>query len=163
AGGRGDDGAAPGRRDERAGGDAERGAAEGAGDRGAVLTGVAMSEHDWVSAGNPFALVEMLHDRASERKRQLLACAVCRKLWRFLSGYEQAKDGIAVAESHADGLANAKALMQAHDRIAALRNRLSATRGSQYNYHHYQALDCVALACSPPTSQCVTLSREEDL
>jgi hypothetical protein len=121
-----------------------------------------MSEHDWVSAGNPFALVDMLHDRATERKRQLLACALCRRFWRFLSGYEQAKDGIAVAERHADGLADAKALMQAHDRIAALRNRLSATRGSQY-HDHYQALDCVALACSPPTSQRVTLSRGGDL
>src|SRR4051812_41743393 len=58
----------------------------------------------WWTEANPRALQEYLreHHLLSPRKDRLIACACCRRAWRFLSD-ERSRRAVEVAERFADG------------------------------------------------------------
>lgn len=73
-----------------------------------------MTEAEWLDKPQPFALIEFFRSRVSERRRRLLACACCRRVWDLL-GQDSIRHSIELAESYADGAIRAAELHAAHD------------------------------------------------
>jgi hypothetical protein len=62
-----------------------------------------MTEEDWVTTADPFAMLDSLRGWSTDRKMRLFACACCLQVYQSLvfgPGY----DAVLVAERHADGL-----------------------------------------------------------
>src|SRR4051794_39821103 len=67
-----------------------------------------MTEQEWLACSDPQKMLEYLHDKASERKLRLFACACCRRLWHCLRA--PSRRAVEVAEQYADGLASSAEL-----------------------------------------------------
>src|SRR4051794_3649850 len=97
-----------------------------------------MSEHDWVTSGNPDVMLAMADGVASDRKLRLFVCAAARAFWPLLEGHPEFVAGIEAAERYVDGLADVEALLRAHEQVWAVRGAIT--------HRHTRA---VAYACSP--------------
>jgi hypothetical protein len=64
-----------------------------------------VSEHDWVTSGNPKAMLGMATGVARARKLRLLVCAFARAFWPLLEGRRSLCEGIETAEREAETLA----------------------------------------------------------
>jgi hypothetical protein len=66
-----------------------------------------VTESDWLTSTDPFAMLSFLRDRGpvSERKHRLFAVACCRRVWRIILDLRYRRV-VEVAELYADGLVN---------------------------------------------------------
>jgi hypothetical protein len=72
-----------------------------------------MTRADWLTCGDPAAMLHFLRDRASDRKLRLFAVAWGRDVWRLLPD-ERSRDAVLTAERYADGAATVADLVAAH-------------------------------------------------
>lgn len=63
-----------------------------------------MDESEWLSFQDPLAMLQLLADKLSPRKRQLFACACVRRVWEQVSD-ATCRRAVEVAERYGDGLA----------------------------------------------------------
>ncbi len=68
-----------------------------------------MTPSTWATCTTPARMLDFLRGRASGRKLRLFACACCRSVLPLLAD-EESRSVVAVAERHADGLADADTL-----------------------------------------------------
>jgi hypothetical protein len=61
-----------------------------------------VTETDWLACTDPMPMVGFVLSKASDRKFRLLSVAACRHVWGLLED-ERSRQGIEVAELHADG------------------------------------------------------------
>jgi hypothetical protein len=61
-----------------------------------------MTEAEWRSCTDPAEMLAILHNRASERKLRLFACACCRNVWHLIDN-PYCRAAVCVAEEFADG------------------------------------------------------------
>lgn len=91
-----------------------------------------MTEAEWLDSDNSPLMLEYLHDRVSDRKLRLFACACARRLWPLLTN-EQGRQAIEVAERFANGRATKSDLEKAWTGAEAARvtaqNVARSTRG----------------------------------
>lgn len=80
-----------------------------------------MTERGWLTATDPVAMLDFLHDKASARKLRLFAVAYCRLSWNLLTD-ERSRMAVEVAERYADDLAGEPALAAAR-MVAELAHR----------------------------------------
>ena len=110
-----------------------------------------MSEHNWVTTGNPELILEFLRGGASERKLRLFACACCRSFWPLVHDVPAVAAGIEVAARYADDLTGTAALTRAHARLRDVRDRaysVALINGMRpQDRDRLAALVCAALAC----------------
>jgi hypothetical protein len=64
-----------------------------------------MTEAQWLTATDPFELLDSVEAYTTERKTRLFADACCRRLARFLAT-ERSRNAIEVSDLYADGLAS---------------------------------------------------------
>jgi hypothetical protein len=81
-----------------------------------------MTESDWFESIYPDQMLTYLGDRASPRKRCLLACACVRRIWSLL-GDDRLHKAVKIAERFADGQVSAKALKKARRLTIRLRKK----------------------------------------
>lgn len=75
-----------------------------------------MSVSQWLTCGDPGTMLEVLGRDASARKQRLFACACCRRTAELFPD-ATGRAAVAVAERFADGLASAKELTDANQRV----------------------------------------------
>jgi hypothetical protein len=63
-----------------------------------------MTEADWLTSREPGKMVKFLNPQASDRKKRLVACAACRRVWHLFTD-ERCREAIRIAELFADGQA----------------------------------------------------------
>jgi len=68
-----------------------------------------MTEAEWLAARRPNRMFAHLHDKASDRRKHLFACACCRRHWPLLAD-PRSRRAIQVVESFADGLTSVRGL-----------------------------------------------------
>jgi hypothetical protein len=73
-----------------------------------------MTEQEWLAATDPWTMVEVLRDKASERKLRLFACGCVRRHWHALT-HAQSRQAIEISEQYADGLVPDEARHDAWD------------------------------------------------
>src|SRR4051812_13569039 len=62
-----------------------------------------MTEAEWLSCGDPDAMLVFLQDKGLDRKLRLFSCACCRRVWHLL-GKGASRTAVETAERFADGL-----------------------------------------------------------
>ncbi|VTR98685.1 hypothetical protein [Tuwongella immobilis] len=62
-----------------------------------------MTEAEWLGAPHLYTLIRLIEEKASERRRRLLACACCRRTWNLLPD-DFIRDILELAEQYADGM-----------------------------------------------------------
>jgi hypothetical protein len=72
-----------------------------------------MTEADWLTSGDPEAMLAHLQGRLGDRKLRLFACACCRRVWHLVTD-EACCQAILLAERFADDLAGMGELETAH-------------------------------------------------
>ncbi len=75
-----------------------------------------MTEPQWLACDDPGTMLDVLGKDASARKLRLFACACCRRTAELLPD-ATGRAAVAVAERFADGLASAKELTEANQRV----------------------------------------------
>ena len=70
-----------------------------------------MTEHEWLNAVDPRAMLEFLQTNGSDRKLRLFAVACSRRVWGMID--ELGRAAVETAERFADGLASAEELRAA--------------------------------------------------
>src|SRR5262245_45504604 len=103
------------------------------------------AEHNWVSAGNPVAILDLLGGRASDRKRRLFACAAPRALGPLIEERQDRRIGLVIAVRYADAIADSDELNVARERIEALRGRMSRAEGGLFVARAAAILACGSL------------------
>jgi hypothetical protein len=73
-----------------------------------------MTEADWLTGADPAAMLRFVWDRASGRKRRLLACGCCRLHWDRV-GHPASRLAVEVAELYADRQADPDSLRGAFE------------------------------------------------
>ncbi len=74
-----------------------------------------MTEAEWLACTDPTPMLEeFLHDKASNRKLRLFACACVRQGWHLLTD-ERSRQSVVIAEHHADGSVDDAELNRACD------------------------------------------------
>jgi biotin carboxyl carrier protein len=68
-----------------------------------------MDEEQWLACDNHRVMMHFLHDKASDRKRRLFACACVRRVWGDLAD-DAGRKGIEAAEDFVDGLLDRQSL-----------------------------------------------------
>jgi hypothetical protein len=63
-----------------------------------------MNEAQWLACDDPERMLQIVRDRASERKLRLFACACCRRIWHLL--HPNSRRAIEVMERYVDGQAS---------------------------------------------------------
>jgi hypothetical protein len=61
-----------------------------------------MTEAEWLDKPDDYYSIQFFNNRVSERRRRLLACACCRRVWDLLP-QDSIRKCIVLAESYADG------------------------------------------------------------
>jgi hypothetical protein len=61
-----------------------------------------MQEADWIGSHNPVSMLEYVHDRVSDRKLRLFACACCRMIWDLMTD-QRCRLAVEMAEEYVDG------------------------------------------------------------
>src|SRR4051812_20006124 len=81
-----------------------------------------MTSHDWQRTKNPDAMLICLSKGTrSDRKLRLFAAACCRQIWNALR--KPARDGVALVERFADGLATETERLALADQLQRMMNR----------------------------------------
>ncbi|HZV05209.1 MAG TPA: hypothetical protein VE999_09020 [Gemmataceae bacterium] len=73
-----------------------------------------MTEAEWLACTDSFDMLLFLHEKASDRKLRLFACAYVREGWHLLAD-ERSRRSVEIAEQHADGLSDDASLDRACD------------------------------------------------
>jgi hypothetical protein len=121
--------------------------------------GSIVTESDWLSCTAPWKMVHYTRKRSSDRKRRLVLCACCRRLWRSRTVpwmTEPCRRAIEVAERFADGLAGPDELAE------ACRAADSARGGNGARGIDVDARRMTADACRPTVEAAPALSGEQD-
>src|SRR4051812_25179663 len=117
-----------------------------------------MNEAEWPACEDPQPMLAYLSQRASGRKRSLLACACCRRNWKHL------RDGrctaaVETVERAADGLASADDVEQANVDVAAVYDLIWSDASEQrWWYVRERATAAVLGACARPLGDLSLLS-----
>jgi hypothetical protein len=70
-----------------------------------------VDERDWLNATDPRAMLEVVRDKASDRRLRLFGCACVRRLWDLLLE-EQSRRLVEVGELYADGFVDEQELSE---------------------------------------------------
>jgi hypothetical protein len=81
-----------------------------------------MTEHEWQSSTEPYAMLGHLGRKASKRKRRLFGVACCQRVWHLIAD-EASRDAVRVAELHVDGLASEKTLSESREKARTVVKR----------------------------------------
>jgi hypothetical protein len=76
-----------------------------------VVEGNDVTEAEWLAARRPNRMFAYLHEKATDRKKHLFACARCRRHWPLLAD-PRSQRAIEVVESFADGRTSARGLKE---------------------------------------------------
>ena len=95
-----------------------------------------MRKETWTRTNDVDRMIRFLVARTAERKLRLIACAACRRVWRFMAD-ERSQEAVVVAEKFADGLVSREQLVRAYDGAVAA----FASEGGQS-----QSVSCAAAA-----------------
>jgi hypothetical protein len=68
-----------------------------------------MIEAGWLTATDPWPMLDLLAGKVSERRLRLLACACCRRTWHLLAD-GRSRNAVETSERFADGLTSREAL-----------------------------------------------------
>src|SRR5262245_49681236 len=79
---------------------------------GEVAEGEAMTEAEWLECTDPQSMLNLLQERASERKFRLFSCACVRRTWRQLRE-QRSRNATEVIERYADSQVTLEELDQA--------------------------------------------------
>jgi hypothetical protein len=71
-----------------------------------------MTEDEWLASDNPEPLLWHARRRANARKRRLVGCACCRRVWHLV-GDRRSRQAVEAGESFADGQIDRKQLARA--------------------------------------------------
>jgi hypothetical protein len=95
-----------------------------------------VDEAKWLTCEDPGLMLTFLHDKGSERKVRLLACASCRAMWSLIKARDS-RTAIDVAERFADRLAHEGGLSRAYAgaRSVARKTSSNALRTGDLNLH----------------------------
>jgi hypothetical protein len=96
-----------------------------------------MTEAEWLSCTDPRPLLDELAGRSSSRKRRLLVCACCRRVWDLLTD-PRSKQAVELAERYADGLARRAALVKGQREAHAAYQRARKSHGPD-SFRHFGA------------------------
>ena len=89
-----------------------------------------MDERTWQKANNPRRMLQYLAGWASERKRRLLACACCRRIWPLLPD-ARSRRIVEIVEHFAAGLTTVDEFRQAQHEAALCANEAERKRGNR--------------------------------
>jgi hypothetical protein len=89
---------------------------------------VVVTESEWVACSKLEPMLMFLHERVSDRKFRLFACACCRRVWDAL-GDETNRAAVEVTERFCDGSASDEERRAASDRAWALYEKRSEGSG----------------------------------
>jgi hypothetical protein len=99
-----------------------------------------MTEQEWLACTDLDMMLRHLIGKAGPRKKRLLACACCRRVWHLLPD-ERGRRAVAVAERYADGEASRTELAQAgrdataaHAEAHRLYQEATGPVGSTYSF-----------------------------
>jgi hypothetical protein len=84
------------------------------GDTGTHAVTLQPCPQDWASFTEPETMLALVHERTSERKLRLFACACCRAVWHLIA-HPHCRAAVCVAEQFADGQATVKQLESAEE------------------------------------------------
>ena len=73
-----------------------------------------MTPDEWKAGEDPSVLLDLVADRATNRKLRLFLIACCRRIWPMLAD-ERSRNAVEVAQRFADGVATAAELAAAHE------------------------------------------------
>lgn len=99
-----------------------------------------MTEKEWLGCTNPFAMLEHLRYAGSERKKRLLACALCRRMWHLIID-ERSRGAVEAGEGFAEGTVTAEELRQAWD---AANDAVEASESPTSEYANHAAAGAAA-------------------
>jgi hypothetical protein len=112
-----------------------------------------MTEPEWLGCTDLFAVLYQAHGKISPRKLRLFAVACCRRIEHLLTDL-RSREALAVAERHADGLADEAHRALAADAAFAVYGDVQEAilrpwqLGSNEAFAHYMAADAARAACS---------------
>jgi hypothetical protein len=92
-----------------------------------------MTEQEWLEYEEPIPMLDLLSDRASDRKLRLFACLCCRQSWRRLSD-KRSRQAVEVAERYADSQVSSQELKAAYRAAESARKeaRTESQRGAAW-------------------------------
>jgi hypothetical protein len=77
-----------------------------------------MTPDEWKACEDPSAMLDLVGDRATDRKLRLFLIACCRRIWPMLAD-ERSRTAVEVAQQFADGIATPTELAAAHEATKA--------------------------------------------
>jgi hypothetical protein len=122
-----------------------------------------MTKEEWLTNKYQSELLNLVRDKASERKLRLFACAVTRREWQWLIR-KRNRTAVEVAERFADGLATREELKKAadgaFDNLDSWGKRYDTLRNANITYavekswmvSHYEAWDAANHVTGPAIS-----------
>jgi hypothetical protein len=106
-----------------------------------------MTESEWLECTDMRSMIGFLHDKASDRKMRLFACACCRRIWSLLAD-KRCRKAVTISEQYADGMATDttldRALHAAWQAACKSSSGKTARERSGLNGHTWEAIRAAA-------------------